>query len=358
MNWWENSVNASKANWQYCQDKGYEGWGLTACEGPDSNYYCYGAPPCGEHEGPKDDGTLTPYGAGSSIAFSPNESIQALKHYFKNTDIWRYLFGFGDTYNSYNATVTNYYNGPWYNHVYFGIDQGPMLIGIENYRSGLVWNRFMQNGCIREALQKIFYSPYSVKGKVKDSEGKEVSQVKVELSGDTSATYWTKEDGGWVFEIPSIGGNLKMVHSELAQTSKATAFVCDVGGIYRLPVGNLTIGGVIQNIGSKLKYEEEGDALPLNIKLGVAYRRDDLLVALDIVKPIEEEIKVNVGMEYWIVGTFALRAGCKFYKANNKSNSDTTLGAGLRINNYQLDYAYVPRWDLGNAHQISLLAKF
>lgn len=209
INWWENSVNASKANWQYCKDKSYEGWGLTACEGPDGIYYGYGASPCGEAEGPKDDGTLAPYGAGSSIAFIPDKSIQALKHYFKNTDLWRYLFGFGDAYNPHNATVTGYYNGPWYNHAYFGIDQGPMLIGIENYRSGLVWNYFMENGYIREALPKIFYSSippafYSIKGNVKDSDDKGISYVNVVLSGDKSAIYWTREDGYYEFtDLPS-----------------------------------------------------------------------------------------------------------------------------------------------------------
>jgi len=159
INWWENSVNAAGANWQYSKDKNYEAWGLTACEGPDilyppeELYHAYGAPPSAEL---KDDGTIAPYGAGSSIAFRPDESISALKHYFQNTDLWRYLFGFGDAYNPSNATVTTNYNGSWYNHIYFGIDQGPMLIMIENYRSGLIWKYFMQNEWIRDGLLKIF----------------------------------------------------------------------------------------------------------------------------------------------------------------------------------------------------------
>ncbi|MEK7813289.1 MAG: glucoamylase family protein, partial [Candidatus Desantisbacteria bacterium] len=156
INWWENSVNAAGANWKYCQDKNYEGWGLTACEGPDGGYHAYGALPCGDTSGPKDDATIAPYGAGSSIAFLPVESISTLKHYFQNTDLWRYLFGFGDAYNPSNATVTAYYNGSWYNHSYFGIDQGPMLIMIENYRSELVWKYFMQNGDVQRALPTIF----------------------------------------------------------------------------------------------------------------------------------------------------------------------------------------------------------
>ena len=156
----------------------------------------------------------------------------------------------------------------------------------------------------------------------------------------------------------SIGSNLKIVHSELAETSKATAFACDIGGLYRFS-NNLNIGGVIQNIGTKMKYEEEGDALPLNIKLGAACRiNDHCLIALDIIKPIENELKVNVGLEYWIIPKIAaLRTGYKFYEKGNKSNSDIPLGAGLKMGSYQLDYAYVPHQDLSNTHQISLLVK-
>ncbi|MEK7273916.1 MAG: glucoamylase family protein, partial [Candidatus Desantisbacteria bacterium] len=209
VNWWENSVNAAGANWKYCQDKNYEGWGLTACEGQDGSYYAYGALPCGDTSGPKDDATIAPYGAGSSIAFLPVESISTLKHYFQNTDLWRYLFGFGDAYNPHNSTVTTHYNGAWYNHTYFGIDQGPMLIMIENYRSGLIWKYFMQNGDIQKALLTIFPDAvYSIKGKAKDSEGKGVSRLRVELSGDKSAVYWTEEDGYYEFSKIPFGSNI------------------------------------------------------------------------------------------------------------------------------------------------------
>lgn len=150
VNWWNNSVEATLANWQFCVDHhdddatcdeddnhttyGECSWGLTACEGPDGAYHAYGAKPCGMRE-PDHDGTIAPYGAGSSIVFTPNLSISALRYYFENTDLWRYRFGFGDAY-SLDPPICD---DSWCNHVYFGIDQGPMLIMIENYRSRLIW---------------------------------------------------------------------------------------------------------------------------------------------------------------------------------------------------------------------------
>ncbi|MDI6704617.1 MAG: glucoamylase family protein, partial [bacterium] len=173
-----------------------------------------GALPCGNPQGPDDDATIAPYGAGSSIVFLPGESISTLKHYFQNTDLWRYLFGFGDAYNPSNATV----NGYWYNHSYFGIDQGPMLIMIENYRSGLIWKYFMQNEDIQKALLTIFpytgtiltftdlkpieistrTAPYDAELLASGSNFKNVNKITFEWSGETSgSTTWNKGDASW-----------------------------------------------------------------------------------------------------------------------------------------------------------------
>jgi len=156
----------------------------------------------------------------------------------------------------------------------------------------------------------------------------------------------------------SVGGNLKMIQSELGEISKATGFACDVGGLYSIPGSKLRIGVVIQNIGTKIKYEQEGDSLPLNLKVGIAYRLNNLLLALDINKPIEDKLRVNIGTEYWVAELIALRAGYKFRQGKKASGTGLTAGAGFKISNYQLDYAYVPNSDLGNTHRISALVRF
>jgi hypothetical protein len=173
VNWWENSTLAVKANRQFCIDSsstyatyGDNSWGLTACLGPngynggnDSNgkpKKSYGALPLKDPPA-NHDGTIPPYGAGSSIIFfssdpEQNESVQALKNYYTNyPKLWG-LYAFKDAYNLGKASDPT---DDWYADEYFGIDVGSMLLMIENYRTGLVWNYFMQNNQIKEALKKI-----------------------------------------------------------------------------------------------------------------------------------------------------------------------------------------------------------
>ena len=164
VNWWENSREAAWASWQFSVDHHDDvacdgdddfttysevSWGITAAEGPGGTYHSYGTLPAADS--PVHDGTIAPYGAGMAIIVLPEKSIPALKNYFENTDLWRYRFGFGDAYNLDLPGC----DGPWVNHALFGIDQGPLLISIENYRSGLVWDTFRQNAHIQNALCSI-----------------------------------------------------------------------------------------------------------------------------------------------------------------------------------------------------------
>jgi len=167
IDWQQNSVEAACANWQFAvdhqDDKTCDGdddyttysslsWGLTASDGPDEAdpYHAYGAWPAAVP--PDHDGTVQPYGAGMATMFLPEKAIPALKNYFVNTDLWRYRFGFGDAYNLDPPDC----NGPWYNHAAFGIDQGPMLISIENYRSGFIWELMKRSDPVCRALNSIW----------------------------------------------------------------------------------------------------------------------------------------------------------------------------------------------------------
>jgi uncharacterized repeat protein (TIGR01451 family) len=167
IDWWNNSVEAAWANWQFVVDHqdttcdedddyyttyGENSWGLTAADGPDGEYHAYGALPVSEVITPTHDGTIAPYGAGMAMMFLPDQVTPTLKHYFANTDLWRYRFGFGDAYNLDPPGCC----GDWYNHAAFGIDQGPMLIAIENYRSDLIWETIAQNDDISRTLGLLF----------------------------------------------------------------------------------------------------------------------------------------------------------------------------------------------------------
>lgn len=156
INWWENSVAASKANLQFCIDNsnqfktfGAESWGVTASDGPDGYDGAYGAIPSGlNNDQNKIDGTIAPAGAAGSIVFTSNASIQALENYYKNdSELWG-KYGFKDAYNLDVSPA-------WYDSDVIGIDKGITLLMIENYRSEFVWKYFMKNKYVENGIKAV-----------------------------------------------------------------------------------------------------------------------------------------------------------------------------------------------------------
>jgi len=118
----------------YCENL----WGLTASDDPDG--YRVHAP------GPRDNGTITPTAALSAMPYTPEASLAALKHMYHTYGrrIWG-EFGFHDAFNL---------DRDWFATSYIAIDQGPIIIMIENHRTGLCWRMFMQNQEIISALKR------------------------------------------------------------------------------------------------------------------------------------------------------------------------------------------------------------
>jgi len=151
ITYFENSARATLAQRAYCIDNpgnfigyGDNVWGLTACDGP-NGYKARGAPPA-----QNDDGTIAPTAAGGSIAFTPEVSIAALKHMYDTyrTSIWK-EYGFRDAFNL---------NQNWWGPDVIGIDQGPIVLMIENHLTGHVWEKFMQNEDIQRGLERAGFS--------------------------------------------------------------------------------------------------------------------------------------------------------------------------------------------------------
>ncbi|MBI5573154.1 MAG: PorV/PorQ family protein, partial [Elusimicrobia bacterium] len=171
-----------------------------------------------------------------------------------------------------------------------------------------------------------------------------------------------------VKDIPA-GVNIKYISSKLEDES-ATAFAADIGGIYdKLKIKNekLKIGLAVQNIGTKMKFIDEGGPLPLNIKLGCSYnilRRKNpaIILALDINKTIDSDIRANFGSEYSRkFGKNIICSGMVGYKTNTEGYeaiNGLSAGFGFSFKEYSLDYAFVSFGELGDTHRISLLAKF
>lgn len=152
IDWFENSVKATKANRQFCIDNkdkfktfGEDSWGLTACSGPDGYSGEYGAKPCGDKKILNNDGTIPPCGAIGSIVFTPEESMKAMEYYYNNFPKLWCEYGFKDAYNLEGKKA-------WYSIECIGIDKGISMIMIENYLSSLIWKNFMKNKYVKKGL--------------------------------------------------------------------------------------------------------------------------------------------------------------------------------------------------------------
>lgn len=119
-------------------------WGLTASDDPDG--YTVHEPGAG-----RDNGTISPTAALSSMPYTPQESIDALKHFYRElgNKTWGWM-GFYDAFNQ---------KRNWWATSYLAIDQGPIIGMIENHRSGLLWENFMANPEIAPMLTSIGFVP-------------------------------------------------------------------------------------------------------------------------------------------------------------------------------------------------------
>lgn len=145
--YFENSRRATLAQVAYAvanpnNEAGYSSnvWGLTSCDGP-SGYTSHGIPPNGA-----DDGTIAPTAAGGSMPFTPEYSLPTLRYFYSHyrPRIWT-AYGFRDAFNI---------GAGWYDTDELGIDQGPIVIMIENYRTQRVWQLFMRNPEVQRGLQR------------------------------------------------------------------------------------------------------------------------------------------------------------------------------------------------------------
>jgi len=150
-NYQTQTTNHTKINYEYCKTnpRGYYGysnlcWGLTASDIP-TGY--------GGNEPNNDRGVITPTAALSSFPYTPTESMNALKFfYYKLGDKLWGPYGFYDAFSLKDL---------WFANSTLAIDQGPIIVMIENYRSGLLWNLFSGASEIKNGLRRLgFTAPY------------------------------------------------------------------------------------------------------------------------------------------------------------------------------------------------------
>jgi hypothetical protein len=165
IDYFENSRRATYVQREYAIEnpKGWVGydslcWGFTASDGPGSQYnfgdkkfegYA-GRGASGKNNTIAEDGTIAPYGPLSSLPFAPEIVLPTIKS--MNSKYGKELWGKYGYYDSFNPTAK------WVNNDFIGIDEGPMLIMIENFRTGLVWDYVMKDPIIQKGLTKLGFA--------------------------------------------------------------------------------------------------------------------------------------------------------------------------------------------------------
>jgi hypothetical protein len=148
--YWTQNHNQTLINYTYCVKNpghfsgyGPDCWGLTAGDTYDG-YDAYS--PTNDH------GTITPTAALAAFPYTPEYSMAALKHFYNDLGdkIWG-EYGFVDAFNE---------SRNWYAKSYLAIDEGPIVVMIENYRSGLLWKLFMSCPEIQQGLKRLGFETH------------------------------------------------------------------------------------------------------------------------------------------------------------------------------------------------------
>ncbi|HEY3937186.1 MAG TPA: glucoamylase family protein [Bryobacteraceae bacterium] len=151
-NYFDNNRNQARINRAYCirnpgHFKGYDenDWGITAVDGP-KGYVPY------EPNPRLDDGTIAPTGAIASFPYTPEASMRALKYFYREFGdrLWG-IYGFRDAFNL---------QDDWFSRIYMGLNQAPMVVMIENYRTGLIWKDFMANSEIQAMVRRVGFRTF------------------------------------------------------------------------------------------------------------------------------------------------------------------------------------------------------
>ncbi|HCJ66027.1 MAG TPA: hypothetical protein DHV62_01545, partial [Elusimicrobia bacterium] len=171
-----------------------------------------------------------------------------------------------------------------------------------------------------------------------------------------------------VFNRLSLGFNLKTVRRQendpIFGETKGDAYAGEIGLLYSA-MRNLNFGFSLLNFGEKIQMEREKkrDDLPRTIRVGLAYEwqpnsADGLIFFLDLNKTLDAKWRKNIGIEYSLEGIIFLRAG---YLEKTGNILGLTYGLGIKIGNYQLDYANIPASEMigyNRTNKFSFLIRF
>jgi hypothetical protein len=173
-----------------------------------------------------------------------------------------------------------------------------------------------------------------------------------------------------------LGGTVKLIRQTIGEYS-ATAYGMDMGGLYRLERWPVSFGAALGNLGTKVKFVDEGYPLPMTVRLGASYGQTKSfphVLSFELDLPRDSDPVWRMGLEYLGFGPFAMRAG---YRSTSGGQRDAVMGralgssasgisefygmfmgAGFRSKLGEFDYTLMPYGELGNAHRFSFTLRF
>lgn len=173
-----------------------------------------------------------------------------------------------------------------------------------------------------------------------------------------------------------LGATAKYIKQSIGERS-ASAYAVDLGALYRLRSAPVSLGASLVNLGTQVRFVEQGYPLPLTFRLGAAYGMTAkfphaLTAQLDL--PRDNSPNLRLGLEYLGFGPFALRMGYRTTSAAQRSAAlgkalgsqapglaefyGMFMGAGFRSKFGNMDYTLLPYGELGNAHRFSFTVRF
>lgn len=175
----------------------------------------------------------------------------------------------------------------------------------------------------------------------------------------TFAPYDMAISAGYAMDfLPNLSaGVVAKVIYEKIDFESCTGWAIDAGFVHKSAIEGLTMAAAIQNLGPQAKFVDDTFYPPFVIRGGVSYSADFArlkgqgTVAADALFPNDGEAKLHLGLEYRYGSILSIRAG---YKGNYYSQG-ITLGLGLALGSFEVDYAYLPiDFNLGDCHRFSI----
>jgi hypothetical protein len=169
-------------------------------------------------------------------------------------------------------------------------------------------------------------------------------------------TYLTLAYGRRISYRLSVGLAAKVIYNRL-DTYQSGNIAFDVSGFYAFP-GYVALGVNLQNIDAKRNLFDHLESVPFNVKAGIAktfYERR-VTAAMDFNLPSDTKMHVGLGLEYWVSGIMAVRAGYKHKSQSLELGglNELSVGCGFKYKRYRFDYAFTPYGDLGNiTHRVT-----